>query len=127
MAVIVAVVVVPRSARACTFPVRPLEEYSEEIAVAFFGREIDRREEGQQVVLTFEVDRVYKGEVGPRISFDVFGPESSCSDFIPSGVTAVLAQDGVGDLYIGCCNPASSQKQISKGCSAPATRQTKRC
>ena len=52
------------------------------------------------MVLTFEVDRVYKGEVGPRISFDVFGPEGSCSDFIPSGVTAVLAQDGVGDLYI---------------------------
>ena len=52
------------------------------------------------MVLTFEVDRVYKGEVGPRISFDVSGPEGGCSDFIPSGVTAVLAQDRVGDLYI---------------------------
>ena len=108
MAITVAVVAVPRSARACTFPVRPLEEYSEEVAVAFFGREIDRREEGQQAVLTFEVDRVYKGEVGPRISFDVSGPEGPCSHFIPGGVTTVLAwmadedtQWGTaGDLYI---------------------------
>lgn len=52
------------------------------------------------MVLTFEVDRVYKGEVGPRISFNVSGPEGACSHFIPSGVTAVLAQDRVGDLYI---------------------------
>lgn len=108
LAVIVAVLAIPWSAHACTFPVRPLEEYSEEVAVAFVGREIDWQERGEQAVLTFEVHRVYKGEVGPRIRFDVAGRESPCSGFLPSGTAAVVAglveEDELwykaGDLYI---------------------------
>lgn len=108
LAVIAIVLAIPGSARACTFPVRPLEEYSEEVAVAFVGRQIDWRERGEHAVLTFAVHRVYKGEVGPRIRFDVAGRESPCSDLLPSGTAAVVAglveEDRrwhqAGDLYV---------------------------
>ncbi len=101
LAVIVAVLAVPRSARACTFPVRPLEEYADEVDVAFVGSEIDRRERGERAVLTFEVHRVYKGEVGPRIRFDVPSRETPCGAYfdLGSGTTVVVAQLVEEDAY----------------------------
>ena len=99
LAVIVAVLAVPRSARACTFPVRPLEEYADEVDVAFVGSEIDRREGGNRSVVTFEVHRVYKGKVGPRITFEVAGYNSSCSVYFRSETNAVLAQLVEEDAY----------------------------
>lgn len=86
-----AVLAIPRTARACTIVVRPLEDYSEEVAVAFFGREIEGREIGERVVLTFEVYRVYKGEVGPHIRFVEPGQYSPCAAYTPRGTTVVLA------------------------------------
>ncbi len=75
LVVVAGVLTHPRPAAACTVIARPLAEYSEEVDVAFFGRVIERRgleKDGDLTYIeevTFEVYRVYKGEVGPHIRF----------------------------------------------------------
>jgi len=94
--------VAPRTAFACTcYPA--WTEYADEVAVAFTGRQIKaqlapRLEEthpfSDLVVLVFEVERVYKGNVGSRfavvsdqgtscgVNLDEYGGAGRCSVWI---------------------------------------------
>ena len=111
IAVFVAVLAVPRSARACTItsPYPQLANNADGIAIAFVGRQIDRILDDPRLTLVFEVDRVYKGHIGPVVEVQTIS--SSCgTNFSHSGTTAVVAklaeQDShwgdlkAGDLYV---------------------------
>lgn len=84
---------VPRSAHGCSCSemYSPLSEYVDQVDVAFSGHQVDRGDDWELTVLTFEVDRVYKGEVGPRVELYT-SLNSSCGiDFGPAGYTGVAA------------------------------------
>lgn len=98
-------------AGACTWsvPLPHLAEYADEVAVAFVGREIVRRESEQRTVLVFEVHRVHKGEAGPLIQVIAAPYHSPCDTFRSEGTTAVvtyLAEQDLnwvkpGELWVG--------------------------
>ena len=85
---------IPPPAGACTWsvPLPHLAEYADDIAVAFVGRQIDRTEDEQRAVLTFEVERVYKGEAGPLIQVIAPRYDAPCGTFHSEGTTAVVAE-----------------------------------
>lgn len=118
----VALLVTPGIAHACSCVEETLADYADEVAVAFTGRQIDRIEHpstlangwssADPVTLVFEVNRVYKGTVGPLVEVLTVRETPSCGiDFGGKGTVGVAAfsrsphsQAGLeNDLQVGWC------------------------
>ena len=109
-----ALLATPGTARACSCEDTPLSEYADEVAVAFMGRQVGRTvpppdSEGfvssaDPTTLVFEVERVYKGRVGPRITVHTVRFSESCGvDLRGRGSVGVVAFDIKGELRVNSC------------------------
>ena len=105
----------PETAIGCSCSWNPLSEFADDLEAAFVGRQIESRYDGDAAVLTLEVDRVYKGEVGPVVEVRSHSSGATCGhSFGRLGLTAVvvrLAEESTGwadlsagDLYVGYCD-----------------------
>lgn len=118
--VLVALLLTPGTAHACSCTGETLADHADEVAVAFTGRQIERIEHpsavanGERsddpVTLVFEVSLVYKGTVGPRV--EVLTERYGCGvDFSGMGTVGVAAfsrspqwqAELEGDLQVGWC------------------------
>ena len=93
----------------------PLSEYVEQVDVAFAGVQVER-EGDWDAVLTFEVDRVYKGRIAPRV--DVYTSfSSSCGiDFERAGYTGVAAfgEPDSPKLWVHWCGSHVSIEELEE-------------
>ena len=120
LAVTVGALAIPRSANACSpFPDPPeLAEYADEIAVAFVGRQIDydvHRSKG--VTLVFEVDRVYKGQVGRVVKLRTGYGSGDCGvDFGERGTVGITAWGSAseGDLTVSLHQSAATVEELEE-------------
>lgn len=104
-------------AHACSCVDLVLEDYGEDVAVAFTGRQIDRVvfddiiDNG--VVLLFEVATVYKGEVGSRVEVRTHAQSSACgTDFDMAGIAGVAAFMWRDELHVSQCGSAVSPAEL---------------
>ena len=118
LAITLGALAIPRSANACSpFPDPPeLAEYADEIAVAFVGRQIDydvHRSKG--VTLVFEVDRVYKGQVGRVVKLRTGYGSGDCGvDFGERGTVGITAWGSAseGDLTVSLHKSAATVDEL---------------
>ncbi len=118
----VALLVNPGIADACSCATQTLADYADQVAVAFAGRQILRIEHpstlatgwssADPVTLVFEVNRVYKGTVGPIVKVHTVRESPSCGiDFSGKRNVGVAAfsrsphsQGGLqNDLHVSWC------------------------
>lgn len=118
----VALLVNPGIAHACSCGPDTLADYADDVAVAFTGRQIDRIEHpstlatgyssADPVTLVFEVNRVYKGTVGPLVEVHTVRERASCGidfgGYVNVGVAAFSrspdSQAGMeNDLKVSWC------------------------
>ncbi len=93
----------PRTAHACTCYESPLSEYADDVEAAFSGKQVRKVNRDSYDILVFEVERVFKGRVGPR--FAVRTGHTSCGvDFEGEGVVGVVAYLLRGELFAGYCS-----------------------
>ncbi len=82
----------PRAAHACSCLPGPLSEYADEVSLAFAGRQLARSVGDHGATLVFQVDRVYKGRSGPRISVGTGLGGGDCGvDLSGRGVRGMVA------------------------------------
>ena len=115
----------PAGACSCEHPFPPLAEYADEIAVAFVGRQIKRLPDPSAgVTLVFEVDRVYKGQAGPRIEVRTAYGGGDCGvDYGHAGTIGIAARRRgdpgwwaaeVGDLTVHLCGSAVPEHELEE-------------
>jgi len=85
-------------ALACSCSGAPLADYADEVTLAFSGTQVDRDVEDQVrengAVLTFEVDQVFRGDVGSRIEVRTNAQGSACGlDLAGAGTTGLVTFD----------------------------------
>lgn len=110
LAVVAGYLTFPSPASACTItsPYPNLRDQADGIAIAFAGRQIRYISDDFRTTLVFEVNRVYKGHIGPVVEVQTLSRHSCGTDFAHRGTTAVVAllserdSYGVraGDLYV---------------------------
>ncbi len=82
----------PLTVSACSCRWRPLSDLADEVDVAFAGRKVHSTTNGEVAIFTLQVDRVYKGEAGPRTVVHSHVSGATCGrDFGAGGPQAVLA------------------------------------
>lgn len=72
-----ALVLVPSPAQACSCQVPDTAQAARQADVVFTGRVLDQERADRQVALAFEVDRIYRGEVGSQ-TVEVATPTDTC-------------------------------------------------
>ena len=105
----------PGTARACSCIQQDLSNYADEVTVAFVGTQVSREiyEEDisdftvQRAAMVLEVERVYKGDVGPRIEIHSNADGPACGiDFGYYPGAGIVAFEHEGQLWAGwCSNP----------------------
>jgi hypothetical protein len=88
----------PAAACSCDIPV--FSEYADEVAIAFSGRQVERtRPSGpnDEVLATFEVDVVYKGEAGSTLTVRTWADEGACGIDPGPGLTHIATFDWSND------------------------------
>lgn len=112
-----ALLVAPREARACSCiqPAPPLEAAARSAAV-FEGRSFATTREGNLVRYEFEVLRVWKGEVGSRVTVTSAVSSATCGRSFETGVPYVVyAGSGVaGDLSDTSCSRSRPSSHASE-------------
>ncbi len=99
-------------AAACSCMDGPLSDYADEVVAAFDGRQTHRIEGdissmvdgGKNVVLVFEVSRVYKGRIGPRVAVRTHLDEAACGANYPPVSRGVVVFGQNGDLIVDYCS-----------------------
>lgn len=120
-ALLVAVVTLvggPRPALACSCALVPLEEYADEVTVAFTGTQIDRTELGGRIdagaLLTFEVDRVYHGDVGPTVTARTAADSAACGvDYGGQGTVSLVAFGSADEPSVNLCGSSVTEDDLS--------------
>lgn len=107
----------PRPAAACSCASAPLDDYADEVPVAFTGTQVDRVELGGQiggeVLLTFEVDQVYTGPVGSTLTARTAADSAACGvDFGGQGQVALAAFGSVDEPSLGLCGSLVSEGDL---------------
>ncbi|MXZ69175.1 MAG: hypothetical protein F4Z17_09445 [Acidimicrobiia bacterium] len=93
LAVVAGYFTLPSPASACTItsPYPNLRDQADGIAIAFAGRQIRYILDDPRTTLVFEVDRVYKGHIGPVVEVQTLTGNSCGTNFRHRGTTAVVA------------------------------------
>lgn len=109
----------PSYAYACSCAPVGLAEYSDEIAIAFVGRQIDRVEHSRSdpngVTLTFEVDRVFKGEAATSIELTTSASSASCgTDLASRGTTGVAAFESRIVPSVSLCGSGVTEAELAE-------------
>ena len=109
-AVLAVLVGTPRTAHACSCaPRSPLSEYADDVDVAFAGRQVGSfldEDDRYMRILVFEVDRVYKGRVGPVVEVRTLrGGGAVCGvDFGGLGSVGIAERRSRnGDIFVSLC------------------------
>jgi hypothetical protein len=121
-----ALVAAPRAARACSClpPPSPVEAAEQAVAV-FEGRTFGVVREGQHNRFTFEVTRVWKGEVGTRVDVWSHSQSATCGRGFESGASYVVyAGSRDGHLVDGLCSRTREISRASEDLEALGTART---
>ena len=107
----------PRPAAACSCQDSTLAEYADEVALAFTGEQTARvvldEMEDNGAVLTFEVDQVFKGDVGETISVRTHAQGSACGmDFSGAAGSGVAVFTWRDQLSVSLCGSAVSVEEL---------------
>ena len=106
----------PRTAHACSCGRLGLSAYADDVAVAFVGRQVSREAGSQTARMVFEVDRVYKGDVGPLIEVRSASYDAACGvDFAgqPSAGVAAFERDE-GTLSVDLCSSIVTSHELEE-------------
>lgn len=109
MAAVVMVVATAGTAHACSCIERELADYADGISVAFAGDQLGRVVhdyfEDNGAALLFRVERVYKGEAGPRIEVRTHAQgDPACGiDVDGHGTVGVVAHEWRNELSVNLC------------------------
>ncbi len=106
----------PRTAHACSCGQLELSAYADEVAVAFVGRQVSREARSQTARMVFEVDRVYKGDVGPLVEARSASYDAACGvDFAgqPSAGVAAFERDE-GTLSVDLCSSIVTSQELEE-------------
>ena len=108
MVAVVMVVTTAGTAHACGCIERQLADYADDISVAFAGDQLGRVVhdyfEDNGAALLFRVERVYKGEAGPRIEVRTHPQGSACGiDVGGHGTVGVVAHQWRNELSVNLC------------------------
>ena len=96
-------VLVPPAAQACTCQVPSVPQASRQADVVFTGLMLGQQRDRQRAELAFEVDRIYKGEVGSG-TIDLASPTDSCGlKLVEDQPYLVFAVDGRSGLVSEEC------------------------
>ncbi len=96
-------VLVPPAAQACTCQVPSVAKASRQADVVFTGVMLGEQRDRQEADLAFEVDRIYRGEVGSD-TIDVASPTDSCGlKLVDDQSYLVFAVDGPRGLVSEEC------------------------
>ena len=88
-------------ASACSCVAAPISDFADEFDAVFVGRQVDR----DGLLITFEVDEVYHGDVGERATFTTPGNSAGCGASFTNGVVeTVLVGDWDGELSVNLCS-----------------------
>ena len=114
--VIATLAATPRTAHACSCGRMELSTYADAVAVAFVGRQVSREAGSQTARMVFEVDRVYKGDVGPLIEVRSASYGAACGvDFAgqPSAGVAAFERDE-GTLSVDLCSSIVTSQELEE-------------
>ena len=106
----------PRTAHACSCGQLELSAYADAVAVAFVGRQVSRKAGRQTARMVFEVDRVYKGDVGPLVEVRSASYSAACGvDFAgqPSAGVAAFERDE-GTLSVDLCSSIVTSRELEE-------------
>lgn len=106
-----------RPAAACSCVDSTLAEYADDVTLAFTGEQTSRVviDEAQDngAVLTFDVDRVFRGDVGETISVRTHAQGSACGmDFSRAEGSGVAVFTWRGQLTVSLCGSAVSVEDL---------------
>lgn len=96
------------TAHACSCADVSLDDYADELVVAFVGTQVDRSVDDMSseigAALTFDVDRVFLGEATTPFTVRTAAQDSACGvDLAGAGPVAVTARRFDGELHVGLC------------------------
>lgn len=104
-------------AAACSCLDRSLSEYADEVVLAFVGEQVSREVVDEVAdngtVLSFDVDLVFKGEVGPSVSVRTHAQSSACGvDFDGAVGASVAVFDWRGQPSVNSCGSVVSLEEL---------------
>ena len=112
-----AIVFGSKPASACSYDLSTLAEYADDVALAFAGKQTSRvvidEVHDNGVVLTFDVDLVFKGDVGETISVRTHAQSSACGkDFSRVAKSGVAVFRWRGQPSVNQCRSVVSVEEL---------------